>query len=60
MPEEYREAHRDAFRRYLETRQTRLVGRTVELRGRRNGGEAFPLEISLSAIDLPEGSSSSA
>ena len=42
-------------RRYLETRETRIIGRTVELRGRRNGGETFPLEMSLSAIDLPEG-----
>jgi signal transduction histidine kinase len=31
------------------------VGQTLELRGRRKGGEVFPLEISLSAIDLPEG-----
>ena len=55
MPEEYREAHRGGFRRYLETRETRIIGRTVEVRGRRNGGETFPLEMSLSAIDLPEG-----
>ena len=55
MPEEYREAHLRGFRRYLETRETRIIGRTVEVRGRRNGGETFPLEMSLSAIDLPEG-----
>ena len=49
MPEEYREAHLGGFRRYLETRETRIIGRTVEVRGRRNGGETFPLEMSLSA-----------
>ena len=39
----------------METREARIIGRTVELRGRRKGGEIFPLEMSLSAIDLPEG-----
>ena len=55
MPEEFREAHRGGFQRYLETRETRIIGRTVEVRGRRKSGETFPLEMSLSAIDLPEG-----
>src|SRR5262249_51890082 len=50
MPQEYQEAHLGGFRRYLETREPRIIGRTVEVRGRRNGGETFPLEISLSAI----------
>jgi PAS domain S-box-containing protein len=55
MPEEYREAHCAGFQRYLETRETRVIGRTVELHGRRKAGDTFPLELSLSAIDLPEG-----
>jgi PAS domain S-box-containing protein len=55
MPEEYQEAHRSGFRHYLETRETRIIGRTVEVRGRRSTGEVFPLEMSLSVIDLPEG-----
>ena len=29
-----------------------IVGKTVELRGRRSGAEAFPLELSLSAVNL--------
>jgi PAS domain S-box-containing protein len=29
-----------------------IVGKTVELRGRRKGGEDFPLELSLSAVSL--------
>jgi PAS domain S-box-containing protein len=29
-----------------------IVGKTVELRGRRNRGEDFPLELSLSAVNL--------
>jgi two-component system NtrC family sensor kinase len=30
----------------------RVVGKTVELRGRRKGNEEFPLELSLSAVNL--------
>ena len=55
MPPEYHEAHQRGLRRYLETREARVVGRTVELRGRRKDGEVFPLELSLSAVELPEG-----
>lgn len=55
IPEEDQVDHREAVRRFVEAREGHLVGRTVELRGRRKGGEVFPLEISLSAIDLPEG-----
>ena len=55
MPAEFHEAHRGGFQRYLDTREARIIGRTVELRGRRKSGETFPLEMSLSAIDLPEG-----
>jgi PAS domain S-box-containing protein len=55
MPAEFHEAHLGGFQRYLDTRESRLIGRTVELRGRRQTGDTFPLEMSLSAIDLPEG-----
>ena len=55
MPAEFHEAHRGGFQRYLDTREPRVIGRTVELRGRRKSGEIFPLEMSLSAIDLPDG-----
>ncbi|QDV34778.1 GAF domain-containing sensor histidine kinase [Tautonia plasticadhaerens] len=55
IPEDHQVDHRGAVRRFVEDREGHLVGRTVELRGRRKGGEVFPLEVSLSAIDLPEG-----
>jgi two-component system, NtrC family, sensor kinase len=54
MPPEYHEAHQRGLRHYLETREARVVGRTIELRGRRKDGEVFPLELSLSAVELPE------
>ena len=55
MPPDDREAHEQALRRYVETREARSIGRTTERQGRRKGGEVFPLELSLSAIELPEG-----
>jgi two-component system NtrC family sensor kinase len=55
MPPEVAASHEQAFHRFLETQQPRMVGRTVELQGRRKNGEVFPLEISLSSIELPEG-----
>jgi PAS domain S-box-containing protein len=52
MPEEYRAKHRQGFARFLATREPRVVGRTVELCGQRKDGSEFPLELSLSALDL--------
>jgi PAS domain S-box-containing protein len=55
MPGEFQESHREGFARYLATRKARVVGRTVELRGRRKNGEIFHLDLTLTALDLPEG-----
>ena len=52
MPEEFSAPHTRGLQRYVETRQSRIVGKTIELRGRRRDGSEFPLELSLSAIDL--------
>ena len=49
IPERLRETHEQGFRRYLETGEARVIGKTVELTGSRKGGEEFPLEISLSS-----------
>ena len=47
VPERYREAHLDGFRRLREGGEPRVIGRTVELHGRRKDGTEFPLELSL-------------
>lgn len=52
MPERFHGLHAHGFERYLATRDPRVVGRTVELCGRRKTGEEFPLELSLSAADV--------
>jgi PAS domain S-box-containing protein len=52
MPDEYRARHAQGLRRYLATRQSRIVGRPIEMHGRRKDGTTFPLELALSAIDV--------
>ena len=51
MPLALRGAHLAGLDRYVATREPRVVGRTVELTGRRKDGEEFPLELSLSAVE---------
>ena len=51
MPAEFRLPHERGFRHYLEAREPRVIGHTVELRGRRKDGEEFPLELSLNAVE---------
>jgi PAS domain S-box-containing protein len=54
MPDEYRARHRHGFGRYLTTRQANVVGRPIEMHGKRKDGTTFPLELALSAIDVGE------
>jgi PAS domain S-box-containing protein len=54
MPEQYRSAHVHGIRRYAETREPRVVGRTAELEGLRRDGTAFQIELSLAATPLDE------
>jgi PAS domain S-box-containing protein len=55
MPERFRSAHQNGMSRYLETRDARMVGRTVETTGERADGTEFPLEISLSSWQTSKG-----
>jgi PAS domain S-box-containing protein len=54
MPPEYADRHQQGFRRYLATRQAQVIGRPVEMHGRRKDGTTFPLELALSAINVGE------
>ncbi|MBI3529217.1 MAG: response regulator [Betaproteobacteria bacterium] len=48
MPERFRAAHAEGFRRYLSGAAARIVGKgVVELTGRRKDGGEFPIELSL-------------
>ena len=55
MPERYQEDHRRGIRRYVETAEAHVVGRTVELHGRRKNGAEFPIELSLAAARTEAG-----
>ncbi len=47
IPEEFRKAHDNALKRFREDGQGSLIGRHVELSGKRKNGETFPLELAL-------------
>jgi PAS domain S-box-containing protein len=49
MPERYRDKHRHGFARFLETGESKVIGRTLELTGLRRDGTEFPVELSLSS-----------
>src|SRR5262245_11167840 len=47
IPERMRESHLEAFQRHVGTGESRILGRTVELPGRRKDGTEIPMELSL-------------
>src|SRR5258708_35233962 len=49
MPERFHSAHRAGLKRFLATREARVIGKSIELVGRRKNGNEFPLRLSLSA-----------
>ncbi|GAB4512467.1 MAG: hypothetical protein Tsb0026_16450 [Sulfuricaulis sp.] len=54
MPPRFHATHEQGFRRFLAGGESRVVGRTVELAGKRKNGEEFPLELSLSTWKIDE------
>jgi PAS domain S-box-containing protein len=56
MPERYRDSHQRGMTRLAETGEGRVLGRTVEMHGRRKDGSEFPLEIALNSWVAPDGS----
>jgi PAS domain S-box-containing protein len=49
MPDRFHAAHKAGIERFVETREARLIGRTVAVTGRRKDGREFPLELSLTS-----------
>lgn len=47
VPERFRSAHREGLSRVVETGQTRIIGKTVEVFGLHQDGHEFPIELSL-------------
>jgi PAS domain S-box-containing protein len=55
MSERYRPVHREALRGAVTSGEQRIMGKTLELHGRRKGGTEFPLELSVTTWETPEG-----
>ena len=55
MPERFQAQHLAGFQRFLATRQTRIIGKTLELVARNKAGKEFPIEISIADWETPEG-----
>lgn len=50
VPGPLRGAHREGLRRYLETGETRALGRRLELSAMRRDGSEFPVELTLTLV----------
>lgn len=48
MPEKFRVQHRAGMKRFLETGEAKVIGKTVELEGLRKDGKIFQIELSIS------------
>lgn len=53
MPHSLRDPHRQGLVRYLETGRSVYLDRRVELTGMRADGSEFPVEVTITRIDLP-------
>jgi PAS domain S-box-containing protein len=49
MPERFHDAHRRGLERFLSTGESRVIGKRVEMAGRRKDGSEFPLELALAS-----------
>lgn len=54
MPEHFPTSHQSGLRRFLETTESTMVGKNVEVEGLRKNGQHFPLELSLSVSGRDE------
>lgn len=54
VPPSLRDAHRAGFRRYLDTGETRILGRRLELTAMRADGSEFPVELTIARTGPPD------
>ena len=48
IPERYRERHMEGIKRFLQTGQAKIIGKSIEIAGMTKEGEEIPIELSLS------------
>ena len=51
VPPHLRERHKEGFARHVETGETTILGRRIELEAMRKGGEVFPVELTIMRIE---------
>jgi PAS domain S-box-containing protein len=54
VPPSLREQHRAALERYRRTGRGQVLGRRLELTGMRADGSEFPIELTITRVDLPD------
>ena len=54
VPPALRRPHADGFARYLRDGGARLIGRRIEIEAMRAGGGVFPVELTITEVNLPE------
>ncbi len=52
IPPPYKAEHRDYVRRYVATREARVIGKHVRLTAQRRDGSEFPMSISFSVAEI--------
>lgn len=52
MPNPHRDAHDGYLATYLKTRQKNVIGRTRRVEGMKKSGECFPIDLSVSEVQL--------
>jgi diguanylate cyclase (GGDEF)-like protein/PAS domain S-box-containing protein len=55
IPIEYREAHRNGMKRFMETGAAKVLNKRLELTARRRDGSMFPVEIRISPLPSETG-----
>jgi PAS domain S-box-containing protein len=55
IPPSLRASHRRSLARYLATGATRILGKRTELSGLRADGTEFPIEVTVTPVDVPGG-----
>jgi PAS domain S-box-containing protein len=50
IPEPHQTRHNGYLRNYLKTREKKVIGRTIEVEGRRRDGSTFPVELTVNEM----------
>ena len=50
MPAQFPDAHGESLSRYLRTREKKIIGKTLEVVGKRQDGTTFPMELAISEM----------